>query len=539
MAKKTPALNTRIATLLVAAFTTLGLSAQQSVQRPSLVVGIVVDGLTMDNIEQLKEYFSEGGFKRLLKDGVTITDLDYHSYLDPTAASAMIFTGTYPAVNGICSEMVYDPSTRRAISIFHDKSTIGNYTNETFSPTYIRTSTIGDEIRISTGGLGHVYSLAPTHGQALSLAGHAGNSGFWINKANGKWATTTFYKDVPTVIQGVNYRYPLESRLDTMAWTSSISPEKYPDLPKHRKLFSFRHTFYRSETDRFNRFVATPLVNREITDLATDYIKQLSLGKSENIDMLNLAFTLSPYPYGKDTDNRMEVMDSYIRLDRDLARLFKSIDTSGPGMNRTLVFITGTPAVPVSRKEDEKWALATGDFSPRRAISLLNMYLIALHGNGEWVIGYHDNQFFLNQSLIKERDINPKEIRNEAAEFLTRMAGVSAAASVDDVLTSARHAIPVEPRNINIDHAGDVFISILPGWEIVDDGTTNPSVTTYPLASRIVAPIAPGFILAPNLKAQTINTPVDARAIAPTVSSILRIRSPNAATLPPIRFENN
>jgi len=536
MAKKASALNVRLATIIVAAVTSLGISAQKAVQRPSLVVGIVVDGLEMDNIEQLEGYFSEGGFKRLLRDGVTITDLDFHSALDPAAATTMLFTGAFPAVNGIDAENAFDTTVRRAVSVFNDPSTIGNYTNETYSPTVIKTSTIGDEIRIATGGLGHIYSLAPRHGQAIVLAGHAGNSGFWINKASGKWATSTFYKDVPSVIQTLNYRSPLDSRLDTMVWSSLLPPERYSDLPKHRKLFSFRHTFYRSETDRFHRFIATPLANREVTDIASAYIRQLSLGKSDNMDMLNIAYTLSPYPYGKDADNRMEIMDSYIRLDSDLARLFKAIDSSGPGMNRTLVFIAGTPAIQVSRKEDEKWALSTGEFSPRRAISLLNMYLIAVHGNGEWVLGYHNSQFFLNRKLIKEKDIDLKTIRNESAEFLTRMAGVSASASVDDLLSSTRHSIPVDPHNINPEHSGDIFVSILPGWEITDDGTTNPPANTYPLSVRIVAPIAPAFILTPNIQAQTITSPVDARAIAPTISSILRIRSPNAATMPPLRL---
>lgn len=526
----------RLASLAIAALGSLGLTAQQVGERPSLVVGIVVDGLTMDNIEQLKGYFSEGGFNRLLNNGVTFTDINYHSVLDPTAASAMVMTGSSPAINGIDAKERYDTSVRRASSAFTDRETIGNYTNETYSPKVLKTSTLGDEIRISTGGLGHVYSIAPDHGQAIVLAGHAGNSGFWINKANGKWATTTFYKDVPTVIQTLNYRNSLDSRLDTMVWTSAIKPEKYPDLPKHRKLYSFRHTFYRSEPDRVDKYIASPLVNREVTTIASDYIRQLNLGKSDNLDMLNIAYTLSPYPYGKDTDNRMEVMDSYIRLDSDLNSLFKAIE-SGPGMGKTLIFVTGTPAVPVSRKEDEKWALATGEFSPRRAISLLNMYLIAIHGNGEWVIGYHDSQIFLNRDLIKQKDIDIKKIRSDAAEFLVRMEGVSAAASVDDVLNSARHSIPVDPQNINLEHSGDVYLSILPGWEIIDDGTVNPPSVTYPLAVRIVAPIAPGFILYPHLNAQTITTPVDARAIAPTISSLLRIRSPNAATLPPLRLE--
>jgi hypothetical protein len=48
---------------------------------------------------------------------------------------------------------------------------------------------------------------------------------------------------------------------------------------------------------------------------------------------------------------------------------------------------------------------------------------------------------------------------------------------------------------------------------------------------------APVFILAPVVKAERITTEIDARAIAPTVARILRIRSPNASELPPMLID--
>ena len=531
-------LSSRIASLLVASVVTMAITGQTPPKRPSLVVGIVVDGLSMDQIELLKGYFGNDGFNRLLNEGVTITDVDYGSALDPTAATALIHTGASPSVNGVASDRQFDRDTRRPVASFMDPSTIGNFTNETLSPKSLRVSTIGDEIRIATGGLGHVYAIAPASQQALVMAGHNGNSGFWINEVNGKWATTTYYKDVPTSIQGRNHRESLDMKLDTMAWSNSMAVARYPAMPPYKKLFNFRHTFYRNDPQRITRFKHTPLVNNEVTDVAGEYIKSMNLGKGENIDMLNLSFTVSPYLYSTDADTRMEQMDSYLRLDRQLARLFKAIDTSGPGMDNTLLFITGTPAPSKRRKDDEKWDIAAGEFSPRRAIALLNMYLIARHGNGEWVIGFHNNQFFLNHKLIAERDKDLTQIRVDAADFLSKMSGVAEAYTIDDVI--AGHAVEtsvVPRRNINYETAGDLFAAIMPGWEITDDGSPTPSTTEYPVTQRISAAVAPTFIFAPAiLEPQTITTPVDARVLAPTVSSILRIRSPNAAMLPPLRL---
>ena len=98
-------LTTSVAALLVAAFTTIGVAgqtaphqgAQTPRQRPALVVGIVVEGLTVDYLNLLRAQFADGGFRRLLDQGVFITDLDYGTPLDGAAATAMVMTGTSPA----------------------------------------------------------------------------------------------------------------------------------------------------------------------------------------------------------------------------------------------------------------------------------------------------------------------------------------------------------------------------------------------------------------------------------------------------------
>ncbi len=528
--------------LLVAALgSTVTATAQESAspsKRPSLVVGIVVEGLSNDYIELLRNQFGTGGFRRLLEKGVTITDVDFGTTLDGAASTAMIFTGTSPSVNGVGAAGYYDPETRRVKSALFDSETIGNFTDETLSPRNLTASTISDELRIDAGGLGYAYSIAPEAAQAIIMAGHAGNSAFWVNDNTGKWATTTFYKDLPTSPQNANHRAPNEYRLDTLQWTPSVAVEKLPDLPSYKKLYPFRHSFPRTQAARFKAYKNSPVVNTDVTAMAADYIKTLTLGKRESTDMLSLAYTLQPFMYGSDPDNRTEMMDSYLRLDRDLERLFAAIDSDGPGMDNTLVFITGTPLTRRQRRDDEKWALPYGEFSSKKAVSLLNMYLMALYGNGEWVSAYHDGQLFLNHNLIKERDKDLAEVRAESARFLTRMSGVGDAWTIDDIVDRRASENPdAMRRNTHLASSGDVIVNILPGWqEIDDDDTTGDTPQT---TQRAASAMAPAFILAPGIKPQTLSTPVDARAIAPTVTGILRIRSPNGASVAPLRLQKN
>lgn len=525
--------------LLVAAFATITVQAQQAPQkRPHLVVGIVVDGLSADYLDLLRDHFGEGGFRRLMEQGVTISDMDYGTPLDAAAATAVVFTGASPSVNGVSTAGIYDPESHRVSSPLHDPESIGNFTDETISPRKLTASTIADELRIDAGGLGYVYSLAPEAAQAVIMAGHAGNSAFWVNDVTGKWATTTYYKDVPASPQNANRLTPNDFRLDTLQWTPSVDVNTLPGLPSYKKLYPFRHIFPRSSANRYKAYRNSPAVNSDITTMAADYLKQLTLGKRESTDMLALAYTVQPFMYGsqKDPDNRAELMDSYVRLDRDLARLFVAIDKQGPGMDSTLVFVAGTPVTRRQRRDDDKWALPYGEFSSKKAVSLLNMYLMAIYGNGDWVSGYHNGQLYLNHKLIKERNQKVEELRAESARFLTRMSGVGDAWTIDDIIDRRASENPdAMRRNTHVASSGDVVVNILPGWQEVDDDDTSddrPQTT-----QRAASAMAPAFILAPGVKAQTISTPVDARALAPTVTGLLRIRSPNGAASAPVRLQ--
>ena len=326
----------------------------------------------------------------------------------------------------------------------------------------------------------------------------------------------------------------MNSRLDTLQWTPIISVDRLPDLPGYKKLYPFRHTFPRQNANRYVAYKNSPAVNADITRLASDYIRILNLGKRDNIDMLNLGYSVQPFIHGRDADNRPETMDAYLRLDRNLASLFAAIDAKGPGMDHTLVFIAGTPLTNRTRRDDEKWGTPFGEFSSRKAVSLLNMYLMALYGNGEWVSGYHNGQIYLNHKLIKERDKDLSEIRGESARFLTRMSGVTSAWTIDDVIDRRATERPdAMRRNTPVQTAGDVIVSIAPGWQETDDDSDmeRPQTTL-----RAATTVAPAFILAPGEASRTIGGAVDARVLAPTVAGMLRIRSPNGASLPRLRW---
>ena len=523
---------TAIVTALVASMVTLTVHARQ----PKLVVGIMVDGLRQEYIDLLRNQFGPNGFNRLLGNGVVLENVDYGTPLDAAAATAVVMTGASPSVNGIAAARHYDPQGRRFNSSVLDPKTVGNYTDETFSPRNLRVSTLSDETRIAGAGVTYAYSVAPEPEQAILMGGHASNSVVWLNDKTGNWASSTFYGDIPTTLTNRNRLTPLATRLDQMQWEPSGNSAATDFLPEHLTRYPFRYTFPRSNNDRIAAFKSSPLVNSEVTQIATDLITTLQLGSHDGPDMLNLAYTLLPYEFSKTAENRYELVDSYVKLDADIATLLSTIDTR-VGRDNAIIFVAATPSSGRRRRDDDKWNIPTGEFSTRKAASLLNLYLIALHGNGDWVKAIAENQFYLNGETAKAHNIEMGVLRRETADFLKRMAGVDRATTIDDILAGTTGYDNGEALRRNTVHSvsGDVRIDLMPGWELIDDYNQAGKRTGEVDIDAVTT--SPAYILAPGVEPATIKGTVDARVIAPTIAGQMHIRPPNGASLPPMRFD--
>jgi len=524
-------------TLLAAAFVAAaGISAAGADGRPQLAVGIVVDGLDPQYIDLLAPHMGKDGFNRLAGEGVTVANADYGTNLDLTATAAMLMTGTDPVTNAVTGATIYDAAAMRVIPAMHDPAAVGNYTDQTYSPRRLAVSTLADECRIAGGGVTRVYAIAADPSVAVTLAGHSANAALWLNERTGNWATSTYYKDPPTTLTSRNRVSPLSVRLDTMHWEPLRGAEAYPGLPEHLTHYKFHYVFPRANDRRYAMFAASPLANAEVTDMAIGLIGDLRLGQSDGVDMVNVSYSLRPYDYTRGDDNRYELMDSYLRLDRDIARLIGAVE-SRLGRGNALFFLAGTPAAPLARRDSEEWAVPYGEFSTKKASSLLNVYLMGVYGNGEWVSAFHGSQFYLNHKLIKDRGLDAKAVRAEAAGLLVRMSGVDRVYTIDQILTGRAdaHADALR-RGIHPDNAGDLYLEVDPGWELVDDMVSPASPQRVRYVRRYSPATAPVYILAPGLAQQTVRQTVDARRIAPTVARLLRIRRPNSAALPAVFF---
>mgnify|MGYP000733144165 FL=1 len=77
-------------------------------------------------------------------------------------------------MNGIIAEQWLDAGTLRPINCVEDPNFMGNYTDESTSPSQLLTSTIADELKIATRNKGLVYAIAPFRDAAILVPGTRG-----------------------------------------------------------------------------------------------------------------------------------------------------------------------------------------------------------------------------------------------------------------------------------------------------------------------------------------------------------------------------
>lgn len=175
----------------------------------------------------------------------------------------------------------------------------------------------------------------------------------------------------------------------------------------------------------------SPYANDEVNRLVNACFSNTSIGKDAVPDFLSLAYYAGNYDHKAPAELPMEMQDTYVRLDNSIAELLELIDRK-VGLNNTLFFITSTGYADADPVDPPQYKIPGGEFHIERCSALLNLYLAAIYGEGQWVEAHFEQQIYLNHKLIEQKQLNISEILNRAAEFLVQFSGVK------DVYSSQR-----------------------------------------------------------------------------------------------------
>jgi len=96
--------------LLILSFSVAAI-AGVSAAKPKLVLQITIDQMRGDYPMRYKDRLGEGGFRYLMKKGIHYSNAHFqHADTETPIGHAALFTGTYPAHNGIVAGNWYDTS---------------------------------------------------------------------------------------------------------------------------------------------------------------------------------------------------------------------------------------------------------------------------------------------------------------------------------------------------------------------------------------------------------------------------------------------
>ncbi len=468
-------MNKYITLFALATLANIECKAQPATAAPKLVVGITVDQLNSDDMEHFAALYGNGGFKKLLREGVVYENAQYDfAPVNLASATTAIATGASPADNGIIAERWISRETLRPVGCTFDKKFF-------VSPNNVKASTIGDEMKMASNGNSLVFSVAANQEAAVLQGGHAADGVFWIDETSRTWKTSAFY---PRAAQ---------------TWLDA-----YQRMPK-------------PETDKNNG-------NQATCQMALDCISDHVMGRDAYADLIFV--TLSANNNTAESNPLLAREANYRELDRTLANLIQNIEQK-VGKENVLFVLTATGRSESNLKEYAKYNIPTGTFYINRTANLLNMYLNAIYGINRLVDGVLNNEIYLNKTILEQKRINLSEVLRHAREFLVQIAGVKQVYTADQLLLD--NGFSPETRNA-FNHAvsGDIIVKVAPGWRIYNEETKEEQL---PATASLPFPI---IIYGAGVKPCTIATPVTTNRIAPTIARFIRIRAPNACVVPPL-----
>ncbi|WP_273567933.1 alkaline phosphatase PafA [Maribacter halichondriae] len=512
---------------------------------PKLVVGIVVDQMRYDYLARFWNHYGDDGFKRMVNEGFNCKN--NHFNYAPTSTGpghASVYTGATPATHGIIGNDWYDKESGQSVYCASDSTytSVGTVSDAgKMSPHRMNVTTITDELRLHTQMRGKTIAIAVKDRGAVIPGGHTANAAYWFHgEDEGKWVTSSFYMTtLPKWVSDFNasnkveqYKKPWRPLKDINTYLESgLDNNTYEGLFVGETMTTFPHDLPNlwDENGKYDLLKATPYGNSLTTDFALEALEEEQLGADEITDFLAISFSSTDYVGHKFGVNSKEVQDVYLRLDEDLARLFKALDKK-VGKEEYTVFLTadhGAVEVP-SYLRDQK--IPAGYFDWAAMVTRFNEFLNYKFGTTDLIRNSSNYQLFLDHKIIQNLDMDVAEVQQTIAKELLTYD------NIDRVYTGHQmwqneytEGIPnILQNGYNLKRSGDILLVLRPGIiTYATTGSTHGSPQVYDTHS-------PLLFYGKGIKKGSTVERTEIPDIAPTLAALLGISFPNGTTGKPI-----
>ncbi|KTD20569.1 alkaline phosphatase [Legionella lansingensis] len=508
---------------------------------PKLVVQLVVDQLRGDLLSKYQQKFGPDGFNYLLQHG-----LDYHNAHHPHANTvtcvghATIATGSYPSLHGIVNNEWYDRASHHEINCVEDQQSPilatkhSHKSNVGRSPRNLIASTLSDEIVLAQKGQAFAVSLKDR--SAITLAGHAGKA-FWFDRDNGGFVTSRhYYTAYPQWVNDWNDHYVAKDQ----QWDLSAPKNSYTfaNAPRFKNRFpgfgqSFPHHLGAPDSETYYKYLSmTPIADELTADFAIFLLQNEKLGTSEQkTDYLAISFSAVDAIGHQFGPNSLESEDNLLRLDKTLAKLLAAIDKQ-VGLQNTLIVLTADHGV-----SDAPVYLASHHIAENKALKLSQIQKIIettlakrfqLPANTLQAISLP--YIYLDHQIIADHQLFINQVSAYLAESLRQQPGIFQAYSIPLANTEHDWLSTKVDKMAFPERSGDLYL-VSPPYQALADKSEQRVAHGSPWQYDSYVPL---LFVNPAFTAKRITTTVNTTDIAPTLATILSIKSPSATVGQPL-----
>ncbi len=526
-------------------------SAQQSnaaaIERPKLVVGIVVDQMRWDYLYRYQKRYTDGGFKRLLGEGFSCENTMIPYVPSVTAIGhTCIYTGSVPSIHGIASNNFVKDGKKVYCTDDDSVKPVGTTSVAALmSPRNLWVSTIGDEMKIASNGRAKVVGVALKDRASILPAGHNPNGAFWFDDQTGCFITSSYYMDrLPKWVEAFNDKRLPEQYL-SQKWNTLYPKNTYTESTTDENEYEngiregVKATLPLNLPELYKKYGYgiirnTPFGNSLTLDMAKAAIDGEQLGADDETDLLAVSCSSTDYIGHQVGTHAIETEDTYLRLDKAIADFLTYLD-SKVGKGNYLVFLSADHGAMNNAAFLQDRRIPAGSWDASATAKKLNHVLAKEYPEaGDIVKTVMNYQVFFNRDVIKSKQLDFDNIKQTVVNVLKEDPSVLYAC---DMAKASTESIPEEVKSriingYNRERSGDVVIILKPnfyahGMKGTDHGAWNSYDTHIPLV-----------FMGWGIKHGATTKQTFMTDIAPTIAAMLHVQAPNGCVGKAI-FGNN
>ena len=537
-------MNKILISLVFSIFSSCNLTPKASgldLDKPKLVVSIVVDQMRFDNLDKYKESYSNNGFNRLIREGFNLKN-NHFNYV-PTVTGpghSSISTGSTPKTHGIVGNNWFNKNTQKDVYCTTDlnyENLGGNAYSAKMSPNNLLVNTLGDLNRIENDMNSKTISIAIKDRGSILMGGRKANAAYWFyGKDKGEWVSSKYYMEelpewvdnfnnsdiVSTYIGEWNTLYDInsykESRSDDNNFEKSFKGD--PSVTFPYDLNKLKHL-----NDGYDMLKETPFGNNLTTDFAIKAISNEKLGKDQFTDVLTISYSSTDYIGHNFGVDAKETQDAYLRLDLEIERLLYFLD-SYVGENEYTLFLTADHGASKIPAYLNSIGIKSQNIEQGTVKNILKDVLFKSYGSNQLISKVMNSQVYLNNEIINSLNISFNSIEKTIINTLNQLEYIDKVYTSEDIINGnfdSGYDLLIQ-NGYNVLRSGDIIFKLKENViSYGNKGTTHGSGYTYDTH-------VPLIFFGKKIVQGESNVKTKITDIAPTIAKLLGLKQMSDST---------